>query len=47
MASTQFSIFFLVSYVGQGHGGLYKAPTKKEERRKQKAEGSERSHQVY
>ena len=37
---------FLVSYVEEGYGGLYKAPTK-EERRKQTAKSRERSDQVY
>ena len=38
--------FFLVNYVGKGHRGLYKTPTK-EERRKQKAKRRERSDHVY
>ena len=33
--------FFLVGYVEEGHGGLYKAPTK-EERRKRAAKRIER-----
>ena len=36
---------FLVSYVGKGHGGLYKASIK-EERRKRKAKRRERADQV-
>ena len=45
-SSKVWTIFLLLpSYVG-GHGGLYKAPTK-EERRKRKAERRERSDQVY
>ena len=35
-----------MSYVGEGHGGLYKAPTK-EERRMRKAKRRERSDQVH
>ena len=34
--------FFILSYVGKGHGGLYKVPTK-EERRKQKGKRREGS----
>ena len=37
---------FLVSCVGKGHGGLYKAPTK-EEGRKQKVKRIKGSDQVY
>ena len=43
---TDFFIFFLVSYVGKGHGGLYKASTI-EERKKRTAKRRERSDQVY
>ena len=39
-------LIFFESYVGKGHRGLYKAPTK-EERKMQKAKRRERSDQVY
>ena len=38
--------FFLVGYVEESYGGLYKAPTK-EERRKQAAKRIERQDKVY
>ena len=33
--------------LGKGHGGLYNASTKEEERKKRKAKRRERSDQVY